>query len=106
MIEILTMAEEDKLEYFLKGLKYDIQERVALQMPKTLAEACNMAQVINNIRFQIRIQDSNRRNRTTTNQTSQVEVDTIQKGKLTDQEHDNLRRIGACFFCREVGHLS
>ena len=53
MIEVPTMAEEDKLEHYLKGLKIDVHERVALQIPKNLAEACNMAQAIDNIRFQI-----------------------------------------------------
>jgi Zinc knuckle len=109
MIEVPTMAEEDKLEYYLKGLKSDIQERVALQIPKNLAEACNMAQAIDNIRFQIRLQSAARQtqsNNLGSNKTTSMEIDTIRKGKLTDQEREHLRRIGGCFFCREVGHLS
>ena len=109
IIEIPTMAEEDKLEHFLKGLKSDIHERVALQMPKTLAEACNIAQTIDNIRYQVRIQNYTRNTQSTTPNPSQptsVEIDTIRKGKLTDQEREHLRKISRCFFCREIGHLS
>lgn len=109
MIEVPTMAEEDKLEYYLKGLKNDIHERVALQIPKSLAEACNMAQAIDNIRFQIRIQNATRYTQPTTSdliRTTPMEIDTIRKGKLTEQEREHLRKIGGCFFCREIGHLS
>ena len=35
-----------------------------------------------------------------------MEVDGIRRTKLTDAERDKLRKAGACFFCREVGHMS
>jgi hypothetical protein len=103
MIDIPSMAEEDRLDYFLKGLKADIQERVALQIPKTMNEACDMAQAIDSIRFQIRTQGFQRNFNT---QPTPMEIDAIKKGKLTDQEREHLKRIGGCFACREVGHLS
>ena len=101
MIDIPSMAEEDRLEHFLKGLKSDIQERVALQIPKNMNEACDMAQAIDSIRFHIRTQGFQRNNNQPT-----VEIDAIKKSKLTDQEREHLKRIGGCFACREVGHMS
>src|SRR5579859_2733877 len=43
VINIPTMFEEDRLDWFMRGLKNDIYECVALQQPATLAEACRMA---------------------------------------------------------------
>jgi hypothetical protein len=35
-----------------------------------------------------------------------MEVDFIRRSKLSDQEREHLRKIGGCFFCREIGHMS
>jgi hypothetical protein len=103
------MAEGDRIDHFLRGLKPDIHERVALQGPTTLNQACNLANTIDTIRYQIRNFGSARSYSSPNSSTSgstPMEIDSIRRTKLSDQDQEHLRKIGGCFFCREVGHMS
>ena len=106
LLDIPTMAEGDRIEQFLRGLKPDIHERVALQGPGTLNEACTMANTIDAIHFQIRTQNYTQPPTSVNADSTPMEVNGIRRTKLTDAERDKLRKAGACFFCREVGHMS
>ena len=108
VINIPTMSEADRLDKFLRGLKSDIHERVAIQQPETLAEACHMANTIDTIRYYTRSQpnqflpSSVPRN----SGTIPMEVDAIRRTTLSPQDRERLRKTGGCFFCREVGHMA
>jgi len=88
IVDIPSMAEADRLDYFLRGLKPDIQERVA----------------------QIKTYGSARTFGPTTNSGSSastpIQIDAIRRTRLSATERDQLRRTGGCFFCRELGHLA
>jgi hypothetical protein len=55
VLDIPSMSEEDRMDKFLRGLKPEIHERVALQGPGNLNEACSMAYTIDTIKYQARI---------------------------------------------------
>ena len=102
------MSEEDHLDKFMRGLKPDIQEKVAIQQPTNLADACRIANTIDTIRHQARMTTTTTRtwNSPKTNGPIPMEIDAIRRGGLTDKERDHLRKVGGCFFCREVGHMA
>jgi Ty3 transposon capsid-like protein/Zinc knuckle len=108
VVNIPSMSEEDRLDRFLRGLKGEIHERVAIQQPRTLTEACRMANTIDTIRYQARFHHQPNRTTPPTRSTGVIpmEIDAIRRGALTDQERDHLRKTGGCFFCREPGHMA
>jgi hypothetical protein len=105
VINIPSMSEEDRLDRFLRGLKPDIHERVAIQQPASLSEACRMANTVDIIRFQSRFQPNRAPHHSKPNGVAPMEIDAIRRNTLTNQEREQLRKSGGCFFCRELGHM-
>jgi hypothetical protein len=124
ILDIPGMLERDKIDRFLRGLKSDLYERVALQLPTTLGEACRLANLIDTIRYQAKLQNNTKFLRSSPEargpypnpiQTSTrneqnngvipMDIDVVRK-PLTNTERENLRKNGGCFYCRERGHLA
>lgn len=105
----IAMSEEDRLDRFLRGLKGEIHERVAIQQPRTLADACRMANTIDTIRYQARFSPNRFPTATTRsagNGVIPMEVDAIRRSVLSGPEREALKRSGGCFFCRGAGHMA
>ena len=106
VMTIPSMSEEDRLDKFMRGLKADIHERVAIQQPRNLTEACRMANTIDTIRYQARFPIHRTPGTMKPGGVVPMEIDAIRRNTLTDKERDHLRKVGGCFFCREVGHMA
>jgi Ty3 transposon capsid-like protein/Zinc knuckle len=107
VLDIPSMSEEDRMDRFLRGLKPEIHERVALQGPNSLDEACSMAYTIDTIKYQARLTNHFRPSIATqnTNGVIPMEIDAI-RTKLSEAERERLKQNGGCFFCRETGHIA
>ena len=120
-LEITDIAESEKLDKFFRGLKPKIQEQLALN-PDTTVDLARMSSAVDRI-DQIQYAYSRNQYSSTTHRTPvtqanldhrdirPMEIDNLNTTfgrltKLTDTEKAELRSKGACFKCRQVGHIS
>ena len=99
------MTKEEKLDKFLRGLKDETRVPVKLRGPITMEEAATFAERVDAI---IHRNVTYRPRYTPIDNSGQIpmEIDAIRRSKITNQERDQLRRTGGCFFCREIGHMA
>jgi hypothetical protein len=105
--EVRSMAMKAQFKHdhmtmmiFIKGLKKRTQFEVLQRKPRGFAEAVNYAAEYESVGYDaVRTTVATARPRTNSN-------DASAKGRgMSDAEHEKLLRTGACFHCRETGHL-
>jgi hypothetical protein len=132
--QIQGMADLDQVHYFIQGLKGQTKQEVAYKAPQTLDEAASIAIRYDSAHFNSNKNSSfykqsffNGKQSSTyhldnkkelpyspTTQPTPMELDLIQKPnkqhyskkRLSQETKDQLRATGACFYCREVGHIA
>src|SRR4051812_24318219 len=108
ILEIPTIDEEEQLDRYTRGLKEKVHIEVELREPHDLEDAMRIADRFDTIMTTYT---------TLTNPTKWKPLDpTTMKTdanqniprlkKLTEEEREKLRRTGACFACRQPGHLA
>jgi len=124
-INIPSMTDAEKKNAFTLGLKSDVRRQVAFSNPATFEEAVALAARIDDILFQEGRRDNRRLPplRSTGGASTSaaptnsgpvpMDLNAVQPGdnntrlgKLTDSERERLRANGACFRCRQPGHMS
>jgi hypothetical protein len=98
-LEIDDIAESEKLDRFIRGLKDRVRQEVELQEPTMLDQAARIAERYDTIAFTYRP-------RTESKGVIPMELDSIQRKPLTKEEREKLRREGGCFYCRAPGHIA
>lgn len=115
MVRVDDMSTLDRIEAFVHGLKPRTCREVSFHAPSTLEEAYRLA-----LRYDRNYQASTfsaprpPRQAWTPPAPSPYAMDVDAVGtrpasglrRLTDQERDELRRRGACFRCRQDGHMA
>ena len=103
-LSIPDHSESAKLHDFIFGLKNKIRESVQLANPATFVQAVQVAQEKENVTVNDRgpapmelgqLRESD-------NKKHQKKI----KGPLTENKKKILRKLGACFYCREPGHMA
>jgi hypothetical protein len=120
-LEVDDLSEAEKLDKFIRGLKPKVQEQLELNPSSTinLVTAAATADRIDQIQFNYTKKhqnyDKKLRPYITVHQPSDVvpmDIDNMsiqpqQKlAKLSDAEKTELRKKGACFRCRQPGHIA
>lgn len=96
------MDEATLVRVFMRGLSSQLAPFVAPHNPQTVRAAIDMARMIQESR------GGSRPNSSTPDPAAPMEVDAIaaRRARLTDQERTRLRQEGACFKCRQRGHVA
>jgi DNA-binding protein H-NS len=117
---ISDLTEADQLQTYVHGLKTDLRIHLAVMKVKTFEHAVHSAEELDDIMFQERARVSEDRRvpkATRTEKVSRVTEklrDRKSTGKKEEKdsakekaakERKELREKGACFFCKEPGHL-
>lgn len=106
VLEIPSMSEEEKIDRFVRGLKPQTRREVDLREPMTLNDAIRIADRFDVISYKPWSQQYPVRPSSNTGPVP-MEIDAIQtRKKLTPTERERLLRIGACFYCRQPGHMA
>ena len=99
MSQITQMNEDDKISYFIKGLKARSRSEISFRAPKLLNEAINMA-----IQFEqannyspVSFKSSSSTNILPRDESSPMEISTMQVKER--------RRQIECFYCQKLGHI-
>ncbi len=108
ILEIEDIAESEKLDRFVRGLKERTRQEVELRDPQTLDEAARIAErfdtitynVAANFRQSIKFEEKDDKG------VRPMELDFVDRKPLTNEEREKLRRFGGCFYCRERGHMA
>lgn len=120
MLDIPNYGDNNKLDTFTRGLKYEIRKEIETREPLTFEKAAGLAERLDSINQQ-RV-----RNEYDTKQQSQfrqsqfrpqyaqrnvrpptpMEIDSIQTRKLSEVDKQLLRQKGCCFYCRKPGHMA
>ena len=123
---IPTMTDAEKKNAYTQGLKLAVKRQVAFSNPATFEEAVSLASRIDDILFEESRRDNRRPPLRSNNNggastsaaggssgPTPMELNAVQGSantprlaKLTDAERERLRASGACFRCRQPGHMS
>jgi hypothetical protein len=131
ILQIPGITEQEQLDRFIRGLKPKLQRELAIREPVTLGEAVRMAERIDVVDFawQQRMSRSSF-NDSNHQQPVPMELGAIEskppsamrrtsdmshprairpgleskRQPLSDEDRQHLRKIGACFKCRQTGH--
>src|SRR3954468_7713202 len=118
ILEIPTISKEEQLDRYTRGLKEKVRVEVELREPSDLEEAMRITDRFDTISFTYTARTPfypAKTQETRANPTKRdtlglalMEIDYITPRfkKLTEEERDKLRRIGACFACRQPGHMA
>ena len=117
MGQVLEMAQLDRVDAFINGLQPAAQRQVRMGVPQTLNDAISIAET-----YAIAFGPAGGYQPTgghlDTGAGPAMEVDAVISGratygtrvrpllKLTDKEREELRASGACFKCRQPGHIA
>lgn len=124
-----VMSEDEKIAWFLRGLKPHTRLQTEFTRPGTLVDAIEQATRIDDILYSHNGRSSNNNRpanrsgpepmqlgavdtRATPSHRRRQSAASTSNGqqprlvKLTDEEREHLRGIGACFRCRKQGHVS
>ena len=105
--QVNDMVEEDKIAYFVAGLKSDLRYEIRRQRPKKLAETITLAEDTYTALFADRFPAVNARNVASSHsqpksEPTAMEIDALEfRGRNTSSQ-----RFIRCFNCSGVGHLS
>jgi len=118
-MQIPNIGDEEFLDKFIRGLKPNTRTELEFRDPKTIVEAVKWADTFdaryyrkkdNQQRYYGSFGTSTLRNHED-NRGEPMQIDVLKTKprsskltKLTDQEREHLRNIGACFRCRKQGH--
>lgn len=131
-MQLRTISEEEFLDKFIRGLKPNTRTELEFRNPKTLDDAVKWADTFDSRYYRKTqrsyrpfasnsYQDDNRGEpmqldvlqTTSQNTTAPIQIDAFKTKspptkltKLTDEERQHLRSIGACFKCRKTGHMA
>src|SRR3954469_23916777 len=116
ILEIPNISEEEMVDRYVRGLKEKVRVEVELREPTDLEEAMRITDRFDTIAFAytprtsfyLTKQPEPRQTFVKPLGPAPMEIDTITLHfkKLTDEEREKLRRAGACFACRQPGHMS
>ena len=117
-LQIDGITESEMLDRFVRGLKPHVQREVELRDPTTLDEAVRIAERVDAIDFRSRSPQTTGFLRGAPIQKqpaivhdikpTPMEIDVLAKPKvqpLTPLERERLRKVGGCFYCRQLGHM-
>jgi hypothetical protein len=125
-LNIPNFSDDERLDRFKRGLKHDVRLQVALANPSTFEEAVDIASQVDDILFAHRrprlFEGSNYGfNPTRSSAVTPMELGAMRSAgqaatsspqqvrsripRLTDELRKELSAAGACFFCRERGHM-
>ena len=127
-LQIPDISEGEKMDRFVRGLKPQIQREVEMKEPQTFEEVIRMVERADAVEFRIRQRYAPPTQRTFSPRTTAIsapthitptfssapttmgptamELGAIRLAPLTVAERERLRKIGGCFRCRKVGHIS
>jgi hypothetical protein len=108
-LNVPDITDAEKLDRFKRGLKTDVRLHVALANPGTFEAAVAIANQVDDILFSNRRGYRENAHATQPPQRSQptpMELGSLERRRLTDQQREELRRKGCCFYCREPGHVA
>src|SRR4051812_48194757 len=116
ILEIPNISEEEMVDRYVRGLKEKVRVEVELREPTDLEEAIRITDRFDTITFAYTPRTSfyptkqpePRQTFVKPLGPAPMEIDmiTLRFKKLTDEEREKLRRAGACFACRQPGHMS
>src|SRR3954454_15841303 len=118
ILEIPNISEEEMVDRYVRGLKEKVCVEVELREPTDLEEAMRIADRFDTIAFAYTPRTSFYPTKQQEPRQSlgkhehlglaPMELDNITPRfkKLTDEEREKLRCAGACFACRQPGHMS
>lgn len=117
-LQIDGITESEMLDRFVRGLKPHVQREVELRDPTTLDEAVRIAERVDAIDFRSRAPQTTWAQRVAPIQKqpaivhdikpTPMELDVLARPKvqpLTFSEKERLRKVGGCFYCRQLGHM-
>ncbi|KAJ9514317.1 hypothetical protein QJQ45_012336 [Haematococcus lacustris] len=102
---ISDLSPAEKLDRFLRGLKPAVRRELELREPTSFEEAAAMADCVDAITFGSR---PRLLKLPEPEPVAAMELDALQVSKgprLSAAERQQLRDLGACFYCRKPGHL-
>ena len=124
-MQLPTQSDSVLVHKFIRGLKYKTRMELELKDPQTLQEAFRLADRFDSIVYQQKFNHPFKEYPTKTTSTIQYEdgepmqLDTLRTIKiktpsktirplqpLSTQERTQLRNTGACFKCRQPGHMA
>jgi hypothetical protein len=108
LLSLPRMEPEIVLHLYIQGLKPATRLEVEMKEPETLNDAEVQALRVDDIRFgrNPQPQRPSYPTRQETPRVAAVSTPPNRLGKLTDQERQRLRSSGACFRCRQQGHVA
>ena len=116
-IRIDDIAEAEKLDRFVRGLKPNVRKEVKIKNPQTMIEAVKLAQTVDNIEWSERFANASskqsyaspNKNRSYTNNrgVAPMQIDAMNMQSLTErQRKEKQRRERLCFECNKPGHFA
>jgi hypothetical protein len=110
VLRIPDLSAEEQVHRFINGLKPHIRTHVALRDPTTLDQAIRAADTCERYvptPTSNRVPRYERKPAAVSNaDPDAMQVDAVALQPLTQQQRDQLRRIGGCFRCRRPGHMA
>jgi hypothetical protein len=104
--EIPDMSEREKIDRFIRGLKTELARDVLRGRPETFNDAAKIAEDMDMLYHSAPAFFNRSRSSAGQQGPIPMEIDAVQGRRLTDAERASLRKAGACFYCREAGHMA
>lgn len=121
VLDIPDMADSEKIDRYTRGLKHHIQREIELRQFSTLEEIMQAADRLDTIDFRFRREPAFPTGRHVPQGPTPMELGSMQapwseedadallamRGKpLTADDRARLRKMGACYYCKEPGHIA
>jgi hypothetical protein len=118
------MSEDERMAWFLRGLKPHTRIQTEFTRPVTLVDAIEQATRIDDILYSHSSRTSHNQRPTNRSAPEPMQLGAVGRAdtratpshningtqprlaKLTGEDREHLRSIGACFRCRKTGHVS
>ena len=108
ILEIGNISEDEKLDRFVRGLKFSVRKEVELREPQTVTEAIGISERYDSLSFALsraRVPFFPPKANLGSTEHVPMEINRIKIPKLTEELKIKLRQEGKCFFCRKEGHM-
>ena len=114
-LQIPGMTDDEKMDRFVTGLKPSIQREIMLRDPEDFKTIVKMAHKLDALATQRPFSEPAIASSQTPSvpapvpepmEIGSITVAPFSRPKLTDAERDELRRRGACFYCKPPGHMA
>jgi viroplasmin and RNaseH domain-containing protein len=111
MVKVTQMAELDKVEHFISGLKTKTRKEVSFHSPENIEEAYQLALRYDQaFEYGFRSLESIQGKPGFLHHNTPMEIDNVKTReplkKLTAEEKEKLKKQGKCFKCRRSGHIA